>query len=126
MAYELFETTYNEEVYNFRPPLTVILDKPWNDQSPACKEALGKLLAAVGQSLESIRIVHQPVLNLSAWADPPARIVAFVASPKGIAINEKITTPASEILVTEPLELLLDNEEVKRKFWLAFKTLFAS
>jgi hypothetical protein len=127
MGYSAFETTFNEEVYAFRPPLTVILDKPWNEQSTACQEALHKLLEKVQQSLESVRLVHQSTLDLSVWgADPPARIVAFVNPPKGIAMNEKISTPTSEIVVTEPLSVLLSNDEVKRKFWSAFKTLFPS
>lgn len=120
----LFTTTYSEEIYSFHQPLTVILDKPWSEQKPECKEALAKLLAAVGQSPESVRMVHQEVLDLAAWAEPPTRIVAFVPPPKGVALNERITTPASEIVVTEPLAALLANEESKRKFWTAFRSLF--
>lgn len=124
MAISPFESTYSEEVYKFRPPLTVILDKPWSEQNAECREALAKLLAAVRHSPESVRMVHQAALDLSAWGDPPERIVAFVSPPKGIAVNEKITTPMSQIVVTEPLPALLANEEIKKKFWAAFKTLF--
>lgn len=124
MTWTVFDTTFNEEVYDFQPLLTVILEKPWAEQSPQCQEALTKLLAAVRQSPESVRMVNQPTLDLSAWAEPPARIVAFVPPPKGINTNEKITTPKSEIVVTEPLSVLLVNEDLKRKFWAAFRTLF--
>lgn len=124
MAYSLFDTTYGEEVYAFNPPLTIILEEPWSAQSAPCREALTKLLAAVRLSPESVRMVCQDTLDLSAWADPPARIVAFMPPPKGVTVNEKITTPASEIVVTEPLSVLLTNEEIKRKFWSVFKTLF--
>lgn len=124
MTWTVFGTTFNEEVYDFQPPLTVILEKPWSAQSPQCQEALTKLLSAVRQSPESVRMVTQATLDLSAWADSPARIVAFVPPPKGINTNEKITTPKSEIVVAEPLSVLLANEDLKRKFWAAFRTLF--
>lgn len=123
-ATNLIEYTYQEEIFAFAPPLTVILDKPWAEQSQSCQEALTKLLAAVGQSPESVRMVHQSTLDLAAWSDPPARIVAFVTPPKGINTNEKITTPKSEIVVTDPLPVLLANEDSKRKFWAAFRSLF--
>jgi len=124
MLYTLFDTTYAEEVYNFRPPLTVILDKPWNEQPEECREALVKLLAAVRQTTASVRMLHQPTLDLSALADPPARVVAFTKPPKGIALFEKLQTPSGELVVSEPLAALLADEALKRKFWTAFKTLF--
>ncbi|MBL7846618.1 MAG: hypothetical protein JNL40_04045 [Cyclobacteriaceae bacterium] len=126
MDYSLFQTTFPEEVYAVPSPLTVILDRPWSEQPAECREALTKLLAAVRQSPESVRMIHQETLDLSAWAQPPSRLVAFVKPQKGIALNEKISTPATEMVVTEPLSALLTNEESKRKFWTAFRTLFTS
>jgi hypothetical protein len=126
MTYSLFRTTFTEEVYDFPAPLTVVLDKPWSEQPEANREALTKLLAAVGHQPASVRMVHQQKLDLSAWSDMPSKLVAFVSPPPGIALNEKIVTPTTEMVVTEPLGILLTDEGVKRKFWAAFKTLFPS
>jgi hypothetical protein len=126
MAYTFLTTTFPEEVYSVRTPLTAILDTPWSALSPECRELLTKILGAVNHSPESVRLVHQDSLDMSSWVEPPARLVAFVTAPKGITQNEKITTPTTEMVVTEPLSTLLGNEAVKRKFWTAFKTLFPS
>lgn len=124
MSYGLFDTTYPEEIYAVAPPLTVILDKPWSELPPESRDALTKLLAAVHHSPESVRMICQDHVDLSDWAEPPARLVAFVPPKKGIPLNEKIITPTTGMVITEPLPVLLTNEETKRKFWLAFKSLF--
>jgi len=125
MSYGLFDTTYQEEVYAVAPPLTVILDQPWSSMPPDCREALVKLLAAVNHSPESVRMIHQDHVDLTNWTDPPSKLVAFVPPKKGIPMNEKIITPTTAMVITEPLPVLLSNEDTKRKFWSAFKTLFA-
>lgn len=125
MAYGTFETTFEEGIYVIPPPLTVILDRPWSAQPPECKEALTKLLAAVNHSPESVRMVHQEHVDLSDWAEPPSCVVAFVPPIKGVPMNERITTLTTSMVITEPLSVLLANEDTKRKFWAAFKTLFA-
>ena len=124
MTSSLFSTTYTEEVYSFRPSLVVILDKPWDAQPEANREALVKLLAAVGHRPDSVRMVCQETLDLSAWAEMPSRLVAFVTPPAGVVLHEKISTPTTEMVITEPLDVLLTDEGVKRKFWGAFKSLF--
>lgn len=126
MTYSLFQTTFTEEVYSFPPPLTVVLDKPWSEQPEAHRDALVKLLAAVGHRPDSIRMVHQEKFDLSGWIDLPAKLVAFVPASPGVALNEKITLATTDMVITEPLGILLANEEVKRKFWTAFRSLFPS
>jgi hypothetical protein len=71
-------------------------------------------------------MVCQEKLDLSAWADMPSILVAFVAPPPGVVLNEKISTPTTEMVITEPLEVLLSDEGVKRKFWGAFRSLFSA
>jgi hypothetical protein len=120
----LFTATYPEEVYAFRAPLVVVLNKPWREQPEANRDALTKLLAAVGHRPESVRMVHQEKLDLSGWSDMPERLVAFVEPQPGVVLNEKISTPSTEMVISEPLDVLLRDETVKRKFWGAFKSLF--
>jgi len=122
---ELFASIYQEEVYDFTSPLTVVMDVPWGEQPTECKEALSKILGGVGLSPASVQMVHQPTLDLSAWVEPPSRLVAFVSPPKGIALYEKILTPKTAMVIAEPLAVLLTNDAAKRSFWTAFKTLFA-
>ncbi|MBL7849375.1 MAG: hypothetical protein JNN04_00640 [Cyclobacteriaceae bacterium] len=120
----LFIATYPEEIYSFHAPLVVVLNKPWSEQSEPSREALTKLLVAVGHRPESVRMVCQEKLDLSGWSDMPERLVAFVEPQPGFVLNEKISTPTTEMVISEPLDVLLRDETVKRKFWAAFKTLF--
>lgn len=120
----LVAATYPEEIYAFTPSFVVVLDKPWDAQPEANREALIKLLGAVGHRPDSVRMVCQEKLDLSAWAEMPSRLVAFVTPPPGIVLNEKISTPTTDMVITEPLGVLLTDEGVKRKFWTAFKSLF--
>lgn len=124
MSTTLFSATFTEEVYSFAPPLTVVLNKPWDQQPEANRDALTKLLAAVGHRPESVRIVCQEKLDLSGWSDMPARLVAFVEPQPGVILHEKISTPTTEMVIAEPLDVLLKDETTKRKFWGAFRSLF--
>ncbi len=119
----LLKTIYQEEIYEFSPPPTVVLERPWSEQPAECREALKKLLAGRGLSPESVRMMVMEHFDLSTWAEVPAKLVAFINPPRGVALNELIQTPRTEMVITEPLPVLLADEARKRRFWEAFKLL---
>lgn len=124
MAKSPYATPYSEEIYRIESPVLVILDSRWADVSAEARELLTKILSAVRLSLDSVRIVYQETLDLSAFPDTPTKVIAFVKAPKGVAINEKISTAKTDMVVAEPLSALLADEASKRKFWAALQTLF--
>lgn len=119
-----YSSPYSEEIYRIDSPVLVIFDTRWAEVSPEARELLSKILSAVRLSLDSVRIVYQESLDLSAFPDTPPRVIAFVKAPKGVAINEKISTAKTDMVVAEPLASLLADEAAKRKFWAALQTLF--
>ncbi len=126
MRYSLFGTTFHEELYAVSSPVTVIVDVRWSSLSEESVELLTKILFSVRLSPEAVRIVHQPNLDMSSWAELPARLIAFVQPPPGIALYERIVTPKTEMVISEPLSALLANEPAKRRLWVALKTLLPS
>jgi hypothetical protein len=119
-----YASPYAEEIYRIDTPVLVILDTRWVDVSEEARELLSKILCAVHCSLDSVRIVNQETLDLSSLPDVPLKVIAFVKAPKGVAMNEKISTPKTDMVVAEALSVLLADEVAKRKFWAALKTLF--
>lgn len=119
-----YASPYQEEVYRIESPVLVILDTRWADVTVEARELLSKVLSAVNCSLDSVRIVYQETLDLSSFPDVPLKVIAFVKAPKGVAMNEKISTPKTDMVVSEALSVLLADEAAKRKFWAALKTLF--
>ncbi len=119
-----YASPYQEEVYRIESPVLVILDTRWAEVSAEARELLSKILSAVHCSLDSVRIVYQETLDLSTLPDVPLKVIAFVKAPKGVAVNEKISTPKTDMVVGGALTVLLADEAAKRKFWAALKTLF--
>ena len=115
---------YTEEVYIIPPLVTVVIGEPWNQIPEEHRQLLNKILQAVRQSLESIRVIHQPEFNASAWSERPARVVSFTKPPKGLLLYEVIQTGETEVVFSDPLSQLISDDGAKRKLWSALKSLF--
>lgn len=122
----IFQSIYSEEVYNFTPPVVVVIGEPWRQLAENQKNLLSNILVAVRQSLDSVKVLHQPNFDLSQWSVKPSRIIAFLEPPKGLSLYEVIQTGATAILFSDPLVHLISDEADKRKLWEALKTLFQS
>ena len=121
-----FNTIYIEEVYSIPVPLTVVVNIPWAELPPDQQQLLSKILAAVGNSLESVRIVYNPEFDLSSWKEKPSKILALVRPPKGILAYELLTVGEISMVFSEPLETLISDEGSKRKLWNILRALFPS
>ncbi len=126
MTYSLFGSTFSEEVYSVSPAVAVIVDVPWNSLPAESTELLSKILVAIKSTTEGVRIIYQPNLDMSSWAELPTRVIGFVQPPVGIALYERIVTPTTEMVISEPLSVLVASEPAKRKLWAALKTLSPS
>jgi hypothetical protein len=124
MTSEVFNSTYGEEVYAIAPPVTVVLGQPWQDLNNEERQLLSKILAAIRQSMERVRILHQTKLDLSEWSAKPGQIIAFVPPAKGVGLYEVFRTDSSSIIFADPLTVLLINEPAKKKLWSALQTMF--
>jgi len=115
---------YSEEVYIIPPLVTVVIGEPWDHLPDEQRQLLNKILQAVRQSLESIRIIYQSEFNASAWSEKPARMVSFTKPPKGLILYEVIQTGEAAVVFSDPLSQLISDDAAKRKLWSALKSLF--
>lgn len=117
------QTAYSEEIYNIREKTTVILTKAWNDLADADKLQLQKILQAVRSSLAAVRILHQPVLDLSQLKPVPGRIIYFGDPVPGLTQFECIQTDGTVVLAPH-LDVLSTDDAGKKKLWIALKQMF--
>lgn len=120
----LFNTTYEEEIYSFAQPTTVVLNSKWAELSEAEVQLLGKILSSVKLSLAAVRIVEAPKLDLSEWSDKPDKLIGFGVTVSGVNLYEVITTPQTQLVLADSLSILLDDDEKKKRLWVALKQLF--
>jgi hypothetical protein len=120
-----FKSIYGEEVYSIAPAVTVIIGVPWIEVKEDQRQLLSKILVAIGQSIESVRILHSAQFDLSAYHEKPSRIIAFVAAPKGLATYEVVQTGQTSVIFSDPLESLISDDGSKRQLWNTLKTLFS-
>lgn len=121
---DLLEFTFNEELYKVKTPVTVVLSTPWSDLKSEEVELLSKILAAVRQSLASVRIVCVNKLDLSQWTEKPTYLLGFGITIPGVATYEAITTPETQMVLADALSVLQKEDALKKKLWTTLKQLF--
>ncbi|MFM8912785.1 MAG: hypothetical protein ACKOE6_07720 [Flammeovirgaceae bacterium] len=120
----LVEATYSETLYRITPRVTVVIGTAWPTLGEAEKTLLTKILSAVKLSLDSVTIRYQQKLDLSAWAEKPAKVLCFTAAD-GLPKNELLPAGQSAVVVSLPLAELVADDDAKKKLWSALKQMFA-
>ncbi|MEZ4972179.1 MAG: hypothetical protein R2820_02665 [Cyclobacteriaceae bacterium] len=123
---DLTEFTYPEALYKITSPVAVVLATPWKELKPEEVELLSKILAAVRQSLASVKIVNSKSLDLSHWSEKPAHLLGFGIEMPGVAKYEPIVTPETRMVLADALSVLQHDDDLKKKLWLTLKQLFFS
>jgi len=120
----IFEALYSEELYDFRPPVVVIVSEPWSQISAEHKSVLAKMLVAVKLSLESVHILHRNEFTLEELAPlQPRKVLAFGANLKSpVAPYQHISQNGTSLIVSDSLSQLDDTR--KKNLWLALRQMF--
>lgn len=119
-----FHAVYGEEVYQFRRRVSVVIDVPYQQMNASDRELLAKILAAVGHSEQTVHLVCEPALNLSAWSSKPDAVIAFTPPPAGVALHTVMEAAGTTLLFAGPLSSLVDDAASKQKLWGALKPMF--
>ena len=118
-------STYQEELYQIRTRVLVIVGRPWNEISEDDKALLNKILGSVKLTLAKVDVVTLPSFSpqdLSAYG--ASRMIAFGATLKSSSkLYENITTDQVQVIVAEDFPLLDDAK--KKSLWIALKQMFA-
>jgi len=116
--------TYTDELYLIPPPTTVVLGVKWSDLKTTETELLSKILNSVKLSLDAVRVVIDPELDLSQWEEKPAKLIAFGIKISGVTRYEVVNTPETSLILADSLSILSENDELKKKLWGSLKQLF--
>jgi hypothetical protein len=120
------ENLYQEELYNIRGKVLVLIRKPWADIQEDERTLLGKILSSVKLSLSSVQVINRAEFDaVDFTAYRPACIIAFGSTLKNSnQTYEKIVRNDVAIVVADELDQLDDIR--KRNLWLTLKQLFHS
>jgi DNA polymerase III psi subunit len=117
------QTAFTEEIYKVKEKTTVILSTAWADTAEADRQLLQKILQSVRLNLASVRIIHQPKLDLTKLTPQPARMIFFGEPVGGLNQFECIKTQGT-IVLSPVLSQLQNDPAGKQKLWVALKQLF--
>lgn len=118
------DSIFQEEIYDFQAPTTVVLSEPWDQLQEPGRILLTKILQAVRLSLDAVRILHQAEFDLSGYTDKPRLLICFISPPKGVSRYEVHRAGGSAMVFADSLDALVQDEAGKRKLWAALKDLF--
>jgi hypothetical protein len=127
------EQIFPEELYRVKPiRTTVVITKPWADITYAEKEQLQKISDALRQrlnpklSVDAFQVVHQNQLDVATLSNNPKEVIYFGPPIKGLAFYELIEANQVKMVLSEPLQDLISNDQGKQKLWKALQQLFAA
>jgi DNA polymerase III psi subunit len=120
---EIIESTYPEELYLIQQKVVVVIPVTWSEVKDEEKILLSKILSAVKQSLDSVVIRQQSILDLSSWLEKPERVICF-SPAESLPKYEVLPAQGTSVIVSLPLPELLTNDEAKKKLWAGLKAMF--
>ena len=120
----LLTSLYQEELYNIKPKVSVVIAKPWNKLAEDEITLLQKILAAVKLSLPAVQVIIKKEFSLDSFSsNPPSHIIAFGASFKDFdKMYENISVDGVSIVVAHDLGQLDDAR--KKNLWVTLKQIF--
>ena len=125
MSQELFDTTYQEEVFLIRPKPIVVITSSWDSLSDKERELLSKIISALKISIDAVTIISQSVLNITFFHGKTNKLIYFGELPSGISQYEVLESGEVSFICSESIIQLIDNEASRKKLWQALKSLFA-
>ncbi len=121
---EILEQTFTEELYKIKPQVIVLIPEPWTQLRQENIVLLTRILQAVNITLDSVKIITKPSLDLEELSVfLPSAVLSFGTSVK------QVTAPyvtfrhnETNVLVADTLS---DLDEAKKKIlWTALKQMF--
>jgi len=124
MNQEFFEATYPEEVYQLNQRPIIVIHVNWNELTDNERELLSKILAAIKIPIDAVRIITQPLLDLSRLQGNTNRVIYFGSVNDGTAYYQVLATGEITYICAEPLRDLLSNEAARKQLWAALRQAF--
>ncbi len=125
MNEEVFDTTYQEEVYQIRLKPIVVINVAWDQLGEKERELLSKIISALKISVDSVTIVAQPLLDITYFNGKTLRLIYFGDLPEGVSRYEILESHDLSFICSVSLTQLLENEQARKQLWAALKKLFS-
>ena len=125
MEQDVFESTYQEEIFKIKPKPVVVINAAWEKLGDKERELLSKIISALKISIDSITIVCQPTLDIISLTGKTYKVVYFGELPTGVSRYEILESGDVSFICSESLTQLLDNEASRKLLWVALKRLFS-
>jgi DNA polymerase III psi subunit len=125
MDQEVFATTYQEEIFQFKPKPVVVINNAWEHMGEKERELLSKIISALKISIDSITVVSQPTLMITSFKGKTGKLIYFGDLPTGVARYEVLESEGLSFICSESLSELIDNEAARKQLWLGLRRLFS-
>lgn len=125
MDHEVFGTTYQEEIFQFKPRPIVVINKTWEQIGEKERELLSKIISALKISIDSITVISQASLNITYFKGKTAKLIYFGDLPTGVSRHEVLESEGLSFICSESLLELIDNEPARKQLWLGLRRLFS-
>jgi DNA polymerase III psi subunit len=125
MNQEIFETTYQEEVYQIRPRPIVVINEAWDHLGEKELELLSKIISALKISIDSVTIITQPSFDITSFKGKTLKLIYFGDLPEGVSRYEILESHGLSFICSVSLTQLLENEQARKQLWAALKKLFS-
>lgn len=125
MNQEVFEATYQEEIFQINPKPVVVINEAWENLGEKERELLIKIISALKISIDSVTVASKQTLDLTFWSGKTRRLIYFGESPIGVAHYEVLESGNLSFICSESLTQLLENEAARKQLWVGLKRLFS-
>ena len=121
----LRESIFDSELYTASSEVVIIIDRRWKEIGSDERILLQKILAAIQLNINGVRIVqeHQLDRNLISKSQ---RLISFGWNPENKTLYEQQPFGDGQIVCSESLDLLIKNDDAKKRLWQGLKKLFAA
>lgn len=115
---------FQEDLYCYAAPVTVVIPRAWESYAQDDQQLLKKILTSVKVDFNAVQIVLQPHVDLGQLRIySPARVLVFGGEAVGdIPLYQ--ATAAQGFMVVRAEELSTLDEQKKKNLWTALRQMF--
>ena len=124
MKQSLLSHLFQEDLYHFSHPVIIVLPRPWHTYTSDDHALLHKILTAVKVNVDAVKMVVQPILDLSKLAIfSPERVLVFGSEgEESISLYQEVPAQGFSVIRAEDLDKLDDQK--KKNLWIGLRKMF--
>jgi hypothetical protein len=114
---------FQEELYQFTAPMTVVVPRPWETYTQEEELLLAKILTSVKIDIGAVQMIEQAVLDLQALPIySPTRVLIFGSASEDLPLYQVVPAQGFTVIRADDLAMLDDIK--KKNLWAALRQMF--